>query len=71
MKTKDCSDPTHKPHAGLAGTNAKLLNALQWAMQHLDPLASFVDIEEYKRYYRLAWGVDPIIKEEKDEEDLP
>ena len=57
---KGCADPTHKPHAGLAGGYAKLLSALQWALNAMPAddrefLATSGD-PDYHAAYQLAWG---------------
>lgn len=70
-KTKNCTDPSHKPHEGLAAGNARLLTALQWAMNNLDPAAKEFYPDDYIRCHLIAWGVKPIVKKEELDDDLP
>lgn len=58
-KPKNCTDPAHKPHEGIAAQNAKLLTALQWALNNIDPITPEILGDEYVRYYELAWGIKP------------
>lgn len=70
MVNKGCTDPTHKPHAGLAGGYARLLTALQWAMNNIDPFTKEVDPSNYVKAYELAFGIKPEIKKEVHD-DMP
>ncbi len=68
-KPKLCTDPTHKPHDGLAAQNARLLTALQWALNNIDPMAEVAYTEEFVKHYELAWGIKPKVKMIKEDDD--
>ena len=76
MSKNNCADPTHKPHAGLAGGYARLLTSLQWAVNFVDILSIRTEEEwlSYKTAHKVAWGIDPAVSKEQvlgdDRDDL-
>lgn len=64
MSKNNCVDPAHKPHAALAGSNAKLMNYLRLMVNFCDPLSIRTEEEwiNYRDAHVLAWGIEPAVK---------
>ena len=64
MSKGTCADTTHKKHDGISAQYARVLKALQWAVNFCDPLSirSEEEWQGYRNAHLLAWGIEPALK---------